>query len=206
MRNSKRMILGSLALGAALAVAFTGGVGAQDGGPAKPLKIAVVNLTDCMSQEKSDLAKELRGKLEAESKEAKEEIGKLRKKADELKQRASAVEEGSDFYNQIVKDYNMCEAEIKISGEVTQRRLVAMQYKFNTQLYNEARAMVQKIAEETKVDLVLRADDGEPLNDKQEMTMQRNLVRIVLYNTPATDITATVLGRLNEDFKKRPKK
>lgn len=206
MRNSKRMILGSLALGAALAVAFTGGVGAQDGGPAKPLKIAVVNLTDCMSQEKSDLAKELRGKLEADSKEMKEEIAALRKKAEELKGRASAVEEGSDFYNQLVYDYNMTEGAIKIKGEMNQRRLLQTQYKYNTQLYNEARAMIQKVAEEGKYDLVLRADDGEPLNDKQEMTMQRNLVRIVLYNAPSTDITTTVLGRLNEDFKKRPKK
>jgi Skp family chaperone for outer membrane proteins len=199
------MILGSLALGAALAVAITGGAGAQDT-PAKPLKIVVVNLTDCMSQEKSDFAKELRGKLEAQSKEAKEEIGKLKKKADELKQRANAVEEGSDFYIQLVKDYNLAEAQIKIESEVTQRMLLAAQYKVHTQMYNEARAMVQKIGEEMKADLVLRADDGEPLNDKQEMTMQRNLVRIVLYNSPAVDITSTVIARLNEDYKKRQKK
>src|SRR5688572_26693584 len=206
MRNSKRMLLGSLAVGAALAVAFTGGVGAQDGGPAKPLKIAVINLTDCMSQEHTDLAKELRGRLESENKDAKEEIAKLRKKAEELKQRAGAVEEGSDFYLQLVKDYNMAEAEVKIATEMNQRKLMAAQYKYNTQLYNEARAMVQKVAETMKMDLVLRADDGEPLNDKQEMTMQRNLVRIVLYNSPAVDITTAVVKELNDDYKKKSKK
>jgi Skp family chaperone for outer membrane proteins len=204
MRNSRQAMVGLLAGGALAALALSGGAGAQDG-PPRTLRIAVVDMSDCMVKEKSEHAKDLLGQLEAMNKDIKDELGKIRKNADDLRGKLKALEEGSPLWMKLATELNMEEARYKVVGEMSQRRLVLSQNAFRTELYSEARKMVSLVAQEMKIDLVLRADEGAFEEEKSDLALQKNMLRAVLYHDPALDITGKVLARLNEDYKKKKK-
>ena len=206
MRNSRTWIVGMITAGALGAAALSGGARAQDGAPAKALKIAVVNMSDCMEAAKCDHAKDIAARFDVISKEAKDELARIRKNADELKAKAKNLEEsgpGSPLYVQVFTQWSLEEAKLKIQQEMMQRTLSAALVSFRTELYSEARKMATLVAQEMKIDLVLRSDEGAFEEEKSDMALQKNMVRAVLYYDPALDITEKVLTRLNDDFKKK---
>jgi hypothetical protein len=63
MRHSRQLAIGLFAAVALAAVALTGGARAQDGAPPKVLKIAVLNMGDCIEAGRNDQAKDLEAKF-----------------------------------------------------------------------------------------------------------------------------------------------
>ncbi|HZN62287.1 MAG TPA: OmpH family outer membrane protein [Planctomycetota bacterium] len=208
MRNWRQPAVGLVAAFAVAAFALAGGARAQDGAPAKALKIAVLNMSDCIEAARNDHAKDLETRFNQINRETQEEMAKIRKKADELKAQVKGLEEsgpGSDLYMKKAAEWNLEEARYKIATEMRQLQLRVSSESFRTQLYSDARKMTTLLAQEQKIDLVLRTDEGAFEAETTEFARTKNALRSVLYNEPSMDITAAVLARLNEDYKKKKK-
>ena len=205
MLQSRFWLIGLLAAGVVAAAAFSGAAGAQDT-PGRSLRFAVVNMNDCIEATKNDHARDLSARFDVISKEIKDELNMIRKKADELKTQAKNLEEsgpGSALYVKLFREWNLEEANLKIATELSQRKLIAARDSFKNQLYSEARKMTTVLAQEMKIDVVFRSDEGAFEEDKSDLALQKNMLRSVLYHDPSLDLTDKVLARLNEDFKKR---
>lgn len=210
MRNSTRWTVALLAAGALGALLISGGARAQDGAAAaKPPRIAVLNLGDCLEASKNDHAKDLEAQFNVQGREVKETMSRILKSVDELRGQLKTLEEsspGSALYLKIKTDLQMEEARFEITKRTTTAQLVGARDTFSNQLYAEARKMAHVVAQEMKIDLVLRGDDGAFVEDKSDpanQTSQRNLLRSVLYFDPSLDITSKVLSRLNEEYRKK---
>jgi Skp family chaperone for outer membrane proteins len=205
MRNSRRLMMGLIGAGLLGGAALSGGVRAQDNPPAKALKIAVLNMSECMEPARNEHARDLAARFDGINNEAKLELQRIRKKADELKVKAKSLEDtpSSALYIQVFSEWSLEEAKLKIAQEVTQRQLLATRDSFRTELYSDARKIATLVAQEQKIDLVLRGDEGAFEEDKSDLALQKNMLRSVLYHDPSLDITAAVLARLNDDFKKK---
>jgi len=206
MRNSTRWVVGVLAAGAFAALALSGGARAQDGPPARALKIAVLNMGDCMEPAKNDHAKDLEIRFNAINKEAKDELTRIREKADKLKSQVENLREsgpGSPLYVQKATEWNLEEARYEIAKKMGTSQLIAARDAFQADIYSEVRKAATLVAQDMKVDLVLRSDEGAFETDKAERSIQKNMLRAVLYNDPSLDITQKVVTRVNEEFRKK---
>lgn len=203
MQHSSRMGVAFLAAGALAAVALSGGARAAQDPPARALKIAVVNMSECIAPAKVDHAKDLSARFDAIKREDLEELARIKKTMEELKPKITSLEAGSELQKKLYMDYRLAEEKIKIQQELGQRELLATRDAFQSQLYTEAHKMTDVIARELKLDLVLRSDDGAFEQERGDASVQKNLLRAVLYHDPALDITEKVLARLNEDYKKK---
>lgn len=206
MRKSSGVAVGLAAAGLVAVLATSGGARAQDG-PPKQIRIAVVNVNEFMNKDKYEHAKEFTTQWEAMKKEINNDLTLIRKKADELKSQVANLIKGSELWMKLAEEWNLEETKLKLRSEVGKQRLETMRDNFRTDLYAEARKVATEVAKELKYDLVLRADEGEFEEDRNDtVTIQRNLLRAVLYYEPSMDITDKVIARLNEDFKKKKKK
>lgn len=206
MRNSTRLMVGLLAAGAFAALALSGGARAQDGPPARALKIAVLNMGDCMEPAKNDHAKDLELRFNVINKEAKDELGRIRKKADDLKGQVENLREsgrGSPLYLQKATEWNLEEARYEIAKKMGTEQLIAARDAFQADIYSEVRKAATLVAQDMKVDLVFRSDEGAFEADKADRSIQKNMLRAVLYNDPSLDITQKVVTRVNEEFRKK---
>jgi Skp family chaperone for outer membrane proteins len=194
---------GLLAAGVLAAVALSGGARTAQDPPARPLKIAVVNMSDCVAASKNDHAKDMAGRFDALKHDQQEDLARIKKKLEELKSKVTTVEEGSALQTKLYMDYRIEEEKLKVVGELSQRQLIATRNQLQNELYSEAHKMTDVYARENKIDLVLRADDGAFEEEKGDTSIQRNLLRAVLFHDPQLDITEKILVRLNEDYKKK---
>jgi len=111
----------------------------------------------------------------------------------------------SPLYAQKYADIKVEEARYEILQKMRTNRLLSAQYTARNQMYAEVRKAVAALAQEMKFDLILRADESAVDDDKgdESQSLQKNMLRSVLYCDPSMDITAKVLARLNEEYKKR---
>ena len=205
MRHSTRLMAGLIAIGALAALATTGGARPQDP-PGRALKFAVVNMGDCMEPAKNEQSRDLETRFNGLNREAQDEVTRIRKKADELRAQVKAVEEtsrGSQLFFEKLQQYNLEEARYEIAKKMNTTQLLAARDLFQAQLYSEVRKMVTVVAQELKIDIVLRGDEGAIDEDKSDLSIQKNRFRAVLYHDPALDITGKVLARLNEEYRKK---
>jgi len=206
MRNSTRLLIGLLAAGAFGALALSGGARAQDGPPARALKIAVLNMGDCMEPARNDHAKDLEAKFNVINKEMKDELGRIRQKADVLKSQVDNLKESgptAPLYVQKATEWNLEEARYEIAKKMGTNQLIAARDAFQADIYTEVRKAATLVAQEMKIDLVLRSDEGVFEGDKGDRSNQKNMLRAVLYNDPSLDITQKVVTRVNEEFRKK---
>jgi Skp family chaperone for outer membrane proteins len=204
MQLSSRMGIGLMAAGAIAAVGLSlGARAAQDPPTPRTLRIAVVNLSECVLAARNDHAKDLSVRFDAIKRLEQEELGKLKKAVDDLKSKINTVEAGSELQKKLYTDYRLAGEKFKIQEEFGQRELIAARDAFQSELYSEARKMADVLAREMKIDLVLRSDDGAFEEEKGDASVQKNLLRAVLFHDPSLDITDKVLVRLNEDYKKK---
>jgi len=71
-------------------------------------------------------------------------------------------------------------------------------------IYRDILAATQSIAENAGYDLVLYRDEYQPVSDPDDVQSQMRS-RKVIYARDTVDITEAVLGKLNADFRSRPR-
>ncbi|HKS17027.1 MAG TPA: OmpH family outer membrane protein [Planctomycetota bacterium] len=205
MRKTTGFVWGVLAAGALAALSLNGGARAQETPPAKALRVGVVNIGDCLNPAKYDFAKDLEAEFNGVRKGIDEELARIRKKADELNKQLDALKDnpGSQLYLDKRSQLDLEVAHFEIVQKNGKSRLLSAKYAASNSMHTEIRKAAAAVAQELKLDLVLRADGAPEEDDKLDESLQKNMLRAVWYCDPSLDITAKVLGRLNEDYKKK---
>ncbi|HEY3227195.1 MAG TPA: OmpH family outer membrane protein [Planctomycetota bacterium] len=206
MRNSTRFVWAAAAAVAVAALAPAGGVRAQDPPAARALKVGVVNLGDCFDPAKYDYARDLEADFNAVRKNLDEELVRIRKGLEERTKTLDALsDKTSTLYVQKYTEIKVEEAHYDIVQKMRTNRLLNARYSGRNLMYAEVRKATASVAQEQKLDLVFRADESSVDDEKgdESQSLQKNMLRSVLYCDPSLDITAKVLARLNDDYRKR---
>src|SRR5258705_338824 len=205
MRYSLRFVGAAVAAVVVAALASAGGVRAQDT-PARSLKIAVVNLGDCFDQAKYDYARDLDAEWNAIKKNLDDDLARIRKGLEEKTKLLEAVsDKTSALYMQKYTEIKVEESHYDIVQKMRTNRLLGARYSHRNLMYTEVRKVTAALAQELKFDLILRSDESSVDEDKtdESQSLQKNMLRSVLYCDPSLDITAKVLTRLNDEYRKR---
>ncbi len=176
-----------------------------------PLRVGVVNLQECFDSEKCELAKEVNVELKARYADRSKRINELKKKGQELKEQLDALPENAlALREDKEKKLAFIITEIKYEEEAGKKKYLDYYKSRKVEIYDKITKAVDKVAADQKLDLVLRVEpailedlESETEARRTELAFQRINNRFVLFSGPSTDITATVIKRLNEEHKKK---
>jgi len=189
-------------LTAALILALgAGAASAQD--KDKPFKLGVVNLRICFDKDKYERVKEIDTELQKLADDFAKKIQEIEKKMIQLKEQIEGLPAESKLRADKILQMRRLEADLKFEKEYGKAQYLDFYSDKKIEIYNEIRRVVALIAQEQKFDLILRVE-SPTLSDQQdpENVTQRINNRVVLYSHDSVDITASVLERLNAEFKK----
>jgi Skp family chaperone for outer membrane proteins len=189
-------------LTAALILALgAGAASAQD--KEKPFKLGVVNLRICFDKDKYERVKEIDTELQKLADDFAKKIQEIEKKMIQLKEQIEGLPAESKLRADKILQMRRLEADLKFEKEYGKAQYLDFYSDKKIEIYNEIRRVVALIAQEQKFDLILRVE-SPTLSDQQdpENVTQRINNRVVLYSHDNVDITASVLERLNAEFKK----
>ncbi len=170
---------------------------------AASLKIAVVNIKDVFAQYQK--AKDFEDALEAEAKDEKEQMDRVEKDLNDLKQEIDVLEATSALRKEKIEKFISQQAVAKFKVEEWNNR-TKLRLNTNTAvIYNEIRKATDAYCKEAGIDLVFKTETALLDEKSKESANQRVNRRNVLYSSDSLDITKVVAGRLNDDYKKKPK-
>ena len=176
-----------------------------------PIRVGVVNLQECFDSDKCELAKEVNVELKARFAERTKRINDLKKKGQELKEQLDALPENAHALREDKeKKLAFIITEIKYEEEAGKKKYLDYYKQRKVEIYNKITEVVNKIAVEQKLDLVLRVEpalledlESETEARRTELAFQRINNRFVLFNGASTEITEAVIKKLNEEHKKK---
>ena len=182
---------------AAVTVVAMVGVRAWGGEPT----VAVVNVAVVSEQYHKT------GDLEAQFDTLRDQLNKEHEALrDRAERTARSLQEefkpGTEDYNARRKQLAMLHAEIEYFVESSGKQVEGGLAKSLSTIFHDIHAIVQKLAEEKGVDVVLAVDKlpdempGSPNAVRQQIMLQK-----VLYWNPRIDMTAEVISRLNAQYK-----
>jgi Skp family chaperone for outer membrane proteins len=205
MSTLKPIVFAAVAAGAVAALLVPGRARAEDRQePPRPLRIGIFNLKDCGDPAKYDYARDLRKDLGAAAKAFEEDLARIRDKSVKLKEILTAIEDkNSSLFMDKYLQFKLAESEYEMVKKIHNSSILSKSAGNQNLIYLEARRVIAQVAQEMKLDLVLRVEEQSGDDDSPEMVAQRNLLRTVLYHDPALDITPKVLAKLNEDYRKK---
>lgn len=181
-------------------VSFTRSQAQSPLGGAAPTKVAVCKVVQIFAeyQRGKDLTKD----LNAQGQAIQAENEKRTKKGDELKTQLEGYKVGSPKHEETLEAARRHEISRRVWLQMKQQEMLRKHKRLTEEMFKDIRATVAEVAKEKGYDLVMQSQLSE-LQDSQNV--QQLVAQIdrqkVLYNTPAIDITATVLQRVNESYR-----
>lgn len=171
---------------------------AQAPAPAATTRVAVCDIVDVFNNYQR--AKDLTAQLNERQKAIKAESEKRAKTIDSLRVEIEGLKPGSKEYEQRVNEMQRLAIERKAYLDYQEALALREHYNLTKEMYSELTDMVASIAKERGYDLVLQLDNEE-LNAPNTQELLRQIHgRKVLYAAGQIDLTATVLGRLNQAY------
>ena len=170
----------------------------------KSFKLGVVNLRICFDKDKYERVKEIDTELQKLADDYAKRIQEIEKKMVQLKEQIEGLPAESKLRAEKILQMRRFETDLKFEKEYGKAQYLDFYSDRKIEIYNEIRRVVAMIAQEQKFDLILRIE-APTLSDQQdpENVTQRINNRVVLYSHDSVDITATVLERLNAEYKKQ---
>ena len=167
-------------------------------------KLGVVNLRICFDKDKYERVKEVDVELQKLADDYSKRIQEIEKKMVQLKEQIEGLPAESKLRADKILQMRRLETDLKFEKEYGKAQYLDFYSDKKIEIYNEIRRVVGLIAQEQKYDLILRIE-APTLNDQQdpENVTQRINNRVVLYSHDSVDITASVLERLNAEYKKQ---
>jgi Skp family chaperone for outer membrane proteins len=167
-------------------------------------KLGVVNLRICFDKDKYERVKEVDVELQKLADDYSKRIQEIEKKMVQLKEQIEGLPAESKLRADKILQMRRLETDLKFEKEYGKAQYLDFYSDKKIEIYNEIRRIVTLIAQEQKFDLILRVE-SPGLSDQQdpENVTQRINNRVVLYSHDSVDITASVLERLNAEYKKQ---
>lgn len=171
---------------------------------AAPSRVAVCNIVEVLVeyQRAKDLTKELNDQGEAIEAENKQRL----KKAEELQTQLDGLKAGSPKYDETLEAVQRHEVSRQVWLRMKQEEMLRKHRRLTEEMFKDIRAAVEEVAKERGFDIVLQS---QPVELQEAKNVQEVVAQIdrqkVLYNSPASDITAAVLQRINEGYRLKKK-
>lgn len=167
-----------------------------------PLKVAVVNVTKVLNEclEKKDIDKVFDSKAE----KIREEMKGLDNKARDIeKEMTEALTPGSKDYSKKLKEYFDTKAKFEGIKEYQTRVMSVESQTAYEGLYAKLLTSIKKISLQKQVTLVVNKDET-PTNSTRSLNELVALIRTrqVLYNHSSLDMTAEVIGSMDQAYEK----
>ncbi len=185
---------------AAMAVALTVGyeytqAASAPVAPAGTLKIGTVGirrvLRECQRNAK------YRAQVLAEQAKAENEMEKLRKEESALQAGLLALKPGTADYINHLQELLNAQAAIQVKEQLTSQERLTKDHRWTEDLYKEILQVVNEVAVEKGIDLVIESDDVEfPLPSSEELMMALRMHKL-LYAKGKIDLTPEVIKRLD---------
>jgi len=189
----------------ALAIA-AGRSQAQPQGTPSPMssggtKIAVLDLVRVFNETAQimDLNDKIRQKNEDYSKEASQ-----RKKVMEDRQlELTAFKAGTPDYEARRKNLIRMNIEANVWLKVSEQEIDQMRFDWTKVVYEKAMKVAADVAKESNFDLVMQKTEWKPAEIEQSLQTLRRVIqdRTVIYNHPESDISDTVVQRMDREYK-----
>jgi len=170
--------------------------------PGATFRLGVVNLRTCSQKEHYERIKVVDADLRRMADEYGKRLRDLEQKILEVRGRFDATPQESSLRAEYLLQLRRLETDLKFEKEYGRAKVLDYSSDRHVEVYNEIRRVVNLIAQEQKLDLVLRVE--QPLLEEQdyETASQRINNRVVLFHHDSVDITPLVLKRLNDEWAK----
>ncbi len=138
-----------------------------------------------------------RAQFLAEQKKFQDEVRTLQSQADQIEAGLSALKPGTAEYLKNMKKLMSLQSEIELKKQYNNQERLAKDHRWTEDLYQQILEIVDEIATERGLDLVLEANKPEfPLPSSEELMMALR-THTVLYDAGAVDLTADTIKRLD---------
>lgn len=198
-RRGSRTIFTSLLCMAALSVAAPH-AGAQN---APAGKTGVVDLVRVFNDCKQ--IKDLNEFFRQRRKELSDEAENRRKALDEAEIKVRAFRPDSPDFAKARNDFSNQQIEFKVWTETKQREVQGDEFRWMERMYEECCAIVQKLAEQRGLDLVLLSEPFNADAAQEDLPALQAQIRArkVLYFAPRIDLTPAVIEELDKAYTAR---
>jgi len=160
-------------------------------------KIAVVDVTKVLETSKKHQA--WKEKMEKDQETAKKEFNEMRNELQQLQENIKLRKVGSDDHIKLTQQFVEKKALLEAKNTFYEEKVTAQMQNWTEELYKQFLIVVDKVAQQKGVDLVLAK---EPL-DLPAPSLRDFMLTIktkkVLFNNPKLDITAEVLAALDSE-------
>jgi Skp family chaperone for outer membrane proteins len=168
----------------------------------KSFKVGVVNLRSCFDKDKVERVKDVDAELQKMAEDFARKLEDIKKEMERLQEQIKGLPPGSKLRQEKLAQLKRREADIKIEQDLGKSLYLDFYGDKKIEIYNEVRRVVDLLAKELKLDLVLRVEPSMLDEQDNETVTQRINTRVVLFHSEGMDITAQVVERLNAEYKK----
>lgn len=168
----------------------------------KSFKVGVVNLRSCFDKDKVERVKDVDAELQKMAEDFARKLQDIEKEMERLQEQIKGLPPGSKLRQEKLAQLKRREADVKIERDLGKSLYLDFYGDKKIEIYNEVRRVVEILAKELKLDLVLRVEPAMLDEQDNETVTQRINNRVVLHHGENTDITAQVVERLNAEYKK----
>lgn len=165
--------------------------------PAKPLRVAVVDVPRVMDgYEKS---KKFEKMLEEQFNKEKQKLKDLQDEREEIRKQSRTA--GDAKKEELALKIQELEYKFKLTEDNVQKTLAIHHRRYTQEVYGEIRDEVALYGKEKNYDIILKKSSFDDKDNDQQMQIEM-MSNMVLFNKEAMDVTAEVLDRLNTRFGK----
>ncbi len=160
-------------------------------------KIAVVDVTKVL--ETSQKHQAWKTKMEKDQEAAKKEFNDMRAELEQLQQNIKLRKVGSDDHISLTQQFVEKKAILEAKNSFYEEKVTAQMQSWTEELYKQFLVIVDNIAQQKGIDLVLSKEDLDLPAPSLRDFMLTIKTKKVLFNNPKLDITAEVLAALDSE-------
>jgi len=174
---------------------------AQSAAATPPMKIAVVNVAEVLTQCRENLDREKEGQDRREK--IKGELEKLAAEADTIKEELqNALQPGTDEFSERRREWFYKQAQLQALQESEKEALTIDSQAWTEKLYEKLLDQIKSLALQEGYVMVLNQDEADMKGRKLQELYNLILTRKMLYCAPTLDITAQVLQNMDTAYER----
>lgn len=145
-------------------------------------------------------AKDLTAKLNARRDEIKAENDSRVKSIENMAMEIEGLREGSPEYETRMNEIQRLSIERQAWIQFQQQLTMRDHHRLTREMYDEILVMIRNVSQENGIEIVLYHMNEDIASEDTEQLLQQIQARKVLYASPQSDLTETVLARLNRAY------
>ena len=150
-------------------------------------------------------AKDLTKRLNDKKGELENEDGRRKNALEALQAELEGFRPGSEQHTKTMEKMEQVIVEREVWMKVEQGALLRQNATLTKEMYEELRTALAELAQQRGIVQILQLESGELGGRNPQEMMAQMINKKVLYSSPTIDLTDTILQKLNEAYRVRPK-